>query len=211
MAKDDLLARIFGTAPDPPATPLSKLLGLQPTPSPILTAARGCLRDMASPERLSKMYGLDEPPMRIPTLGSGLFSALLETPTLRPPVPLPTPTGIRFSDSHFSEPTAFGASWLPMWPGLYAILVLDFTATPRPYRPIYFGKAEDLSARAVHSHEKYDEWCRAAGGAGRLYIAYCSMLGSSDSERSATEESLIKRYAPVCNKAFNIYASLLGY
>ncbi len=101
----------------------------------------------------------------------------------------------------FSEPVRFRALFPPPpTPGVYAILQRDATWQPRPFKPIYFGKAVDLSARVTASHEKYDDWCRVASGANNLYVAFCSMWRSSDSDRSLLETSLIKRYQPECNK-----------
>jgi hypothetical protein len=94
-------------------------------------------------------------------------------------------------------------------PGLYAVLVADSTWGPRNFRPLYFGKAGNLATRVVRSHEKYDEWCRAAGGAENLYVAYFSMLGSRDDERTTVESGLIRHYGPHCNGMFNPIVQLL--
>ena len=127
-----------------------------------------------------------------------------------PPAPVPPPKGIRFLDRSFSEPTVFASAWLPPSPGVYAMLVVDAACSPRPFRVLYFGKATNLGARVVRSHEKYPEWSWAASGAGQLYVAYHCMPNTSDWERAAVEESLIKHYAPVCNKTLNPFAGLFG-
>lgn len=110
--------------------------------------------------------------------------------------------GLRFLDRYFTEPTAFADSWLPSSAGVYAILVSDPSWQPRPYRPIYFGEAGDLAGRVVVSHEKYEEWRRAAGDAERLYVAYHLMSGG-DAERTALAEGLIKEYRPECIAEFS--------
>jgi hypothetical protein len=154
---------------------------------------------------LSKILGLEPPPApTIPTLQTDVLSALIGAPRF---APVPAPTGIRFKDSFFSEPKAFGSGWLPMRSGVYAILVIDGGWNPRPYRPLYFGKAGDLAARVVRSHEKYNEWCREAGGSEKLYVAY-HLSPNAEWERAEIEESLIRHYSPVCNQTFNRFASL---
>jgi hypothetical protein len=111
-------------------------------------------------------------------------------------------TGLRFLDRYFTEPVALDRGWLPRSAGVYAILVSDSAWEPRPYRPIYFGEAEDLARRGVASHEKFEEWRRAAGAESGLYVAYHLMAGS-DAERTAFGEELIREYRPACNDAAN--------
>jgi hypothetical protein len=107
-------------------------------------------------------------------------------------------TGLRFLDRYFTEPVEFSSSWLPGYAGAYVILVNDPAWEPRPYRPIYFGEAEDLTKKVVASHWKCDSWRHAAGPEGRIYVAYHLMVGS-DAERTAFKEELIREYRPACN------------
>lgn len=174
-----LLAEMLGNAdPRPDANPFSSLLDVS---TPRLTSLRALLASESS-----------FPP------------ALPHIPRVNPPVvAAPTPRGIRFKDTNFSEPAPFGQSWLPMWPGIYAIAVPDIGWKPRPYRVIYFGKAEVLSSRVISSHENHGKWCAAAGGANRLYVAYHLMMGTNDGQRTALEKSLIEHYAPQCNDRLN--------
>jgi hypothetical protein len=162
---------------------------------------------MANDDLYRRLLGIASDPPG--TSLSGLMMGLAQPAVVSTPAPVPTPTGIRFQDSQFSEPTAFGTAWLPKSSGIYVILGIDWTGSPRPYRPIYFGKAVDLAGRVGASHEKYGEWCRAAGGADKLYVAYHLMLGS-DAHRAAIEESLIRHHSPECNKTFNYLSDLLG-
>jgi hypothetical protein len=118
-----------------------------------------------------------------------------------------TRTGLRFLDRYFTEPIALGTGLLPSSAGVYAILVSDPGWQPRPYRPIYFGEAVDLAARVVGSHEKHDEWRRAAGTGDQLYVAYHLMSGC-DEERTALEQGLIAEYRPECNEIANDSAGL---
>ena len=190
---------LYGLDPTPPAGPLSKLLNFaEPPPAPVFPGINSSL--------FSSLIGAPSSPAPLSSLAT--LGSLIGAPSL--PAPAPIRTGIRFNNNDFSEPTAFGGIWLPMWPGLYAILVSDSRWSPRPYRVIYFGKAVDLSSRVTRSHEKFDEWNRVAR-AGILYLAVLSMPISSERERAAIEEDLIKHYAPECNRAFNPLAGLSGY
>src|SRR5580693_1919914 len=110
--------------------------------------------------------------------------------------------GLRFLDRYFTEPIGFGGSRLPEHAGVYVILVNDVAWEPRPYRPIYFGEARDLSGIVVASHEKSDSWYRAAGAEDGIYVAYHLIVGS-DAERTAFKEKLIREYRPACNEAGN--------
>jgi hypothetical protein len=152
-------------------------------------------------DALSRILGLSPPPAPNPKSILDHLSSLVSLQNPLPPV-IPQ-QGIRFGDSVFSEPNAFSIAWLPPTPGLYAILVFDCSCSPRMFRVLYFGKAGDLAVRVVSSHEKYDEWCRAAGGAGNLYVAHCQMTTSYEWERTSIEASLIRQYTPVCNTKLN--------
>jgi hypothetical protein len=214
MAKDDFYRRLLGIAPEPPTTTLSKLLGLDPPALPVIPTARMFGTDPVSApisrpslRSLASLMSASAPPPQLPMPDYSSIGSLIGAP--KPQWPVPPPSWIWFQNRCFSEPTAFGDTWLPTRPGVYAILVIDGTWRPRPYRPIYFGKAGNLASRLVPSHEKYDEWCRVAGGAGKLYIAY-HLVPDTDWERAAVEEDLIKHYAPQCNDIFNPFSRLLG-
>jgi hypothetical protein len=116
-----------------------------------------------------------------------------------------TRTGLHFLDRYFTEPITFASTLLPGSPGVYAILMSDAAWQPRPYRPIYFGEAADLAGRALASHEKYEEWLRAAGAADQLYVAY-HLTSGDEAGRAALKESLIKEYRPACNEDSGIAA-----
>jgi len=143
---------------------------------------------------------------------------LTETP--QPIVPLNwlggarrTPAnGIWFGDRYFSEPVALRNATLPDSPGIYAILVIDGSATPRPYRVLYFGTARSMASRVTSCHEKHSDWCAKAGGLASLYVSYHFTSGASDSGRARIEEELISRYNPECNVTYNFFADYLrGY
>jgi hypothetical protein len=114
--------------------------------------------------------------------------------------------GLRFLDRYFTEPVEFGSSRLPEHAGVYVIVVSDPAWEPRPYRPIYFGEAEDLAGTVAASHEKSDSWRYAAGAENGIYVAYHLMVGSN-AERTAFKEKLIREYRPACNEAGNDWLS----
>jgi hypothetical protein len=106
-------------------------------------------------------------------------------------------TGLRFLNQYFTEPMAVGG-WLPCSAGVYAILVSDPSWRPRPYRPIYFGEAEDLAGRLTASQERLEEWRRTAGDAGTLYVTY-HLTSGSEADRTALKGGLIREYRPETN------------
>jgi hypothetical protein len=89
--------------------------------------------------------------------------------------------------------------------------VSDPAWQPRPYRPIYVGEAGDLAGRVAASHEKYEEWRRAAGAgaADQLYVAYHLIYGG-DAERAALAEGLVREYRPACNETASDSPRLAG-
>lgn len=165
------------------------------TPQPLPKRPSGLLSDMLNAENLTTLSSI-----------SSLFA----------PQPEPKPDGIWFyrdggDKVKFMEPSRF--SWgipQPAWAGLYAILVADNTWKPRFFRPVYFGETENLAERPSTSHEHYDDWCKAAGGAGNLYVAYHWMMSSTKEERTAIESGLIKHYQPECNTQYRYTLSWLA-
>jgi hypothetical protein len=113
----------------------------------------------------------------------------------------------------FSEPSRLGpisSIGRLRAPGLYVILKNDGSASPRPFRELYFGESENIHERASNSHERFEDWSSAAGGESNLYVAYHWMFGSSKEERTSVEADLIERYHPQCNIAQNPFASFLA-
>jgi hypothetical protein len=184
---------------------LLRIMGVEPDkPMPVVPVLRRITT-------LSSLIGLEAPPIPPPVPALTSLSSLLGATVTRPVVPsLPAPIGIKFQETYFSEPKPMGSTWLPTHAGIYAVLVFDFKEKPRPYRVLYFGKAENLAARVTTSHEKYSEWCRAGGGAARLYVASHTMRNSHDWQRSELERNLIKAYVPQCNETFNPFCGSLG-
>jgi len=126
----------------------------------------------------ASLFGSAEPnPSVLPGGIASLFGTASPAPA--------KPGGILFrrvdgEKVRFSEPMHF--PWMltpPSFPAVYAILVPDTAWTPLAYRPIYFGETGNAEARPTRSHEHYDDWCRVAGTAENLYVAYCWMFDST--------------------------------
>lgn len=200
MADEDLYRMLLGLCTDPRDTPLEEMgvngeqRGTKPS-----WIRRATATVPASPSQfttLSTLLGLAAPHQLVPRV-----------PIAKKPS---ASKGMRFQGGYFSEPASFASAWLPPSPGLYAILVIDGSWGPRPYRPLYFGKATALNTRVGSSHEKYSDWCRAAGGAAKLYVSYHLMVGTSDAQRASFERNLISHYSPQCNVTHNFFAEYLG-
>lgn len=126
----------------------------------------------------------------------------------------PLPTGIKFGDYLFSEPSILPSSAgladiLSSQSGLYAILVQDSGCSPRPFRVIYFGESDNVNTRATESHENYTAWKREAGSYNTIYRAFCYFPNSNKVQRQAAESALIVRYNPPCNQRLSFDFSRL--
>lgn len=129
--------------------------------------------------------------------------------TQPPPVPKPeTENWIWFQGLPFAGPTPLALAPKYNWGGLYAIMVLDVSGTPRPYRVIYIGESGDMAQRVGTSHEKFASWVRVAGSASRLHVAFHTI--ANQAERRAAESRLIAYYKPECNDTFNAFYGLFG-
>lgn len=134
------------------------------------------------------------------------------------PTFMPHPLGLTFHNMHrwqFSEPEAVPAfsaiGSLLKQPGVYAILTDDPTWTPRPFRVLYFGEAENIWARATTMHENYSAWQRGACIFGNLYRSFHAMPGSTQIQRQMVESALITGYSPPANEKLSFdFAPLLS-
>lgn len=112
-----------------------------------------------------------------------------------------TAIAITFSSYDFSEPIPIKRWVPPRVPGLYAVLIPDPAARPRPFKVIYFGQSGDLSeTEFFRGHIKYSTWMKWAGSEENLHIAICLMPTHSETERLTAEAALISRYLPECNR-----------
>ena len=112
------------------------------------------------------------------------------------------PSGIVIGNTRFSEPTQFSSILQPLGGGLYAILVPDSTAKPRPFRVVYFGQAGKLNDRVTRGHEKYQDWLHEADSISNLHVSFHTMPGD-EGERRSVEQKLIEQYQPACNTVHN--------
>jgi hypothetical protein len=107
---------------------------------------------------------------------------------------------INYGGIQFNDPVRV-TEWLPPFrAGLYAILVPDQSASPKPFRAIYFGESSNLSERGfLRSHIRYNSWIREAYSNNNLYISVHYMPDSTQQQRMELEKRLIDTYHPVCN------------
>jgi hypothetical protein len=117
---------------------------------------------------------------------------------------MPRISGIRFGQWLFTEPELLPASSaltsLLANQGVYVILIDDPLCSPRPFRAVYFGEAENMRSRAAPAHENFPVWRREASLTARLYRAFHGMPGSTQRDRQLVESALIARYNPACNQ-----------
>ena len=108
---------------------------------------------------------------------------------------------INYSGCLFSEPISLTIWQAPSVSGIYAILVPDSQARPKPFRVVYFGEAGNLSTRGIgRSHHKYNDWLQQGGTLlSNLYIAIYPTLNFTEQQRLALEAQLIRDYRPACN------------
>jgi hypothetical protein len=89
-----------------------------------------------------------------------------------------------------------GPFMLPLWtpariPGLYALLVPGWRLLR--FHPVHMGHGEDLSAPALISgHARYGDWLALAGSRWNLYIATHEMYLSTEGERRAAHDELLR-------------------
>ena len=122
--------------------------------------------------------------------------------------------GIRFNNRTFTEPAPFPVAIPPVASGIYAILVLDESCRPRPFRAIYFGESGNFLDRITEKHERFGDWTLEAGGVANTYVAFCPTPLLKEEQRRWVKNDLITRYRPICNLKDNknpfAYQSLLG-
>jgi hypothetical protein len=100
----------------------------------------------------------------------------------------------RFGLQQFTEPST---SYVRPGAGLYAVLAADASATPRPFRVLYFGETGDYTTRLTDDHEHCKDWQNHTN---QLYFAQLLMPGSTQQQRREIEQALIDEYTPPCNK-----------
>jgi len=109
--------------------------------------------------------------------------------------------GISWGRYEFDDPVKF-ATWSPVRrAGIYAIAYkADPINEPTRYIPVYFGKIDDTDHReSLSTHNRFQCWIAQAGSRDNIYVSAYYMPRSSESERAAVREELIRQYDPACN------------
>ena len=100
------------------------------------------------------------------------------------------PSGIRFNDCLFTEPTHLADWKIPKYAGLFVILAKDPNWAPQPYQPLYFGEFGNNTPEVpVH----YALLPRGEGDA-TLFISVLPMLFSTTAQRWALRNELLWAY-----------------
>ena len=105
---------------------------------------------------------------------------------------------IRYSDYIFTYPAIWTTSGIPDVAGLYAIQIADDGATPRPFRLIYVGQADNLNRR-MSEHWRDDLPLWSDDGARSLYVSLLLAPSSTEERRCEAEAVIIRNYAPRFN------------
>jgi hypothetical protein len=107
---------------------------------------------------------------------------------------------ITFNNFTFTEPIPLTQWNPPNQAGVYVILVPDSTASPKPFRAIYFGEAGNFAERGFpSSHHKYSRWVNECGTSSRIFVATYPMPNSTPEGRRSVEAKLCASYNPSCN------------
>ncbi|MBN2244893.1 MAG: hypothetical protein JW755_03505 [Candidatus Aminicenantes bacterium] len=108
---------------------------------------------------------------------------------------------IRWHDCIFEGPFPIQYWNPPNCAALYAIMVKpDASKSPRSYRILYFGKANNLSDKNFYlKHDKLKCWTNFSGSEENLFIAFYDVTKASAEDRVHTLMGLIDKYRPVCN------------
>jgi len=100
------------------------------------------------------------------------------------------PSGIRFNDCLFSEPTPLADWKVPKYAGLFVILAADANWAPKRYQPLYFGEFGNNTPEAPLNHAPLP---RGEGDA-TLFIAVLPMPFSTTAQRWALRHELMCAY-----------------
>jgi hypothetical protein len=101
------------------------------------------------------------------------------------------PSGIRFNDCLFTEPSRVTDWKVPKYAGLFVILSKDANWAPKPYRPLYFGEfGNNTPEPAVPM--SYGLATRSEGDA--LFISVLPMPFSTTAQRWTLRNELLCGY-----------------
>jgi hypothetical protein len=100
------------------------------------------------------------------------------------------PSGIRFNDCLFTEPTHLTDWKVPKYAGLFVILAKDANWAPQPYQPLYFG---EFGNNTPEVPVNYALLPRGDGDA-TLFVSVLPMPFSTTAERFALRNELLWAY-----------------
>jgi hypothetical protein len=100
------------------------------------------------------------------------------------------PSGIRFNDCLFIEPTRLADWKVPKYAGLFVILANDASWAPKPYQPLYFG---EFGNNTPEGPMNYSLMPHGEGDA-TLFISVLPMPFSTTAQRWALRNELLWAY-----------------
>ena len=100
------------------------------------------------------------------------------------------PSGIRFNDCVFSEPTRLADWRVPKYAGLFVILAKDANWAPKPYQPLYFGEFGNNTPEWLLPVN----YAMPGGEGGALFISVLPMPFSTTAQRWALRNELLYGY-----------------
>ena len=104
------------------------------------------------------------------------------------------PSGIRFNDYYFTEPTSLADLKVPKYAGLFVILATDANWAPKPYQPLYFGEFGNNTPEAVLPGSHALPHC--SGRDMTLLVSVLPMPVSTTAQRWALRDELLWAYNP---------------
>jgi hypothetical protein len=100
------------------------------------------------------------------------------------------PSGIRFNDCLFTEPTHLADWKIPKYAGLFVILAKDANWAPQPFQPLYFGEFGNNTPEAPGHYALLPR-----GEAGHtLFVSVLPMPFSTTAQRLALRNELLGAY-----------------
>ena len=100
------------------------------------------------------------------------------------------PSGIRFNDYLFTDPTHLADWKVPKYAGLFVILAKDANWAPKPYQPLYFGEFGNNTPEVPVNYPMLP----GSDGDATLFISVLPMPFSSTAQRWALRNELLWAY-----------------
>ena len=104
------------------------------------------------------------------------------------------PSGIRFDDYIFSEPTSLAEWRPPRCAGLFVILAKDSNWAPKPFQALYFGEfGNNTEALLPGSYA----WMLGTQGGTALFVSVLPMPFTTINQRCEIRDRLLRAYNPL--------------